>query len=503
MDAVDTHGRTPLHYATDAQSQTAALVNVFAEPPKGKVPVLTLRSSPPISMASDHAQNVVVSRLEKAQLKTVQLLLAFGANPNAHVAVTGSTPLHLAARSGATAVVELLLKHGAEIESRNRHGATPLIVASVAGHTSTCSTLIKAGARVDARDARARNAAWYARASASAMEPKDILRLFGTVKSNPQRITRTVDIGHSGGWGTKDNQSAIIREDFDICDVDQRDHRMSAAVFESDYLHANRPLLLVNATLDMPASRSWTRSNFFKKVQGQVFGPQKLPVRKGAWLPKSKGGQDISLSDYFDGVERGQYAKKLCWNNPRNDTVWHLLKQDLAWPDALLTPTTKRSTRSSGTFGLFVGPQGSGISMHHHKATWNALLFGRKLWILTPPPQSTFHRDELAEHSFSNAGHGWLNEALTRKQTSKESMSQRNGRLYVVQHSGDILFVPAGWGHSTLNLQESVGVANFFLDEDAAGYRPAKIFHSNRGIRSLQTAAGISAPSDMHADGHP
>ena len=48
-----------------------------------------------------------------------------------------------------------------------------------------------------------------------------------------------------------------------------------------------------------------------------------------------------------------------------------------------------------------------------------------------------------------------------------------------------------------------VGVANFFLDEDAVGYRPTKIFHSMRGIRSLQTAMGISAPSDFVPDGHP
>lgn len=53
------------------------------------------------------------------------------------------------------------------------------------------------------------------------------------------------------------------------------------------------------------------------------------------------------------------------------------------------------------------------------------------------------------------------------------------------------------------NTKESIGVANFFLDEDDAGFRPAKLFHSTRGIRSLQTAAGVSSPSDMHPDGHP
>ena len=50
---------------------------------------------------------------------------------------------------------------------------------------------------------------------------------------------------------------------------------------------------------------------------------------------------------------------------------------------------------------------------------------------------------------------------------------------------------------------ESVGVANFFVDADSPGYRPNKIFHSTVGIRSLQTAAGITSPSDFDPDGHP
>jgi ankyrin repeat protein len=56
-----------------------------------------------------------VRELEPAQLATVGLLLAFGAEPSAQAPRSGSTPLHLAARSGATAVAEALLAHGAAL----------------------------------------------------------------------------------------------------------------------------------------------------------------------------------------------------------------------------------------------------------------------------------------------------------------------------------------------------------------------------------------------------
>ena len=84
-------------------------------------------------MAAGRSQAAVVAALSAAQLAMTNLLLAYGADPNAVAAVSGSTPLHLAARSGAAAVVELLLRAGATLEARNRHGLTPLAVAAAGG----------------------------------------------------------------------------------------------------------------------------------------------------------------------------------------------------------------------------------------------------------------------------------------------------------------------------------------------------------------------------------
>lgn len=162
IDTADSYGRTALHYAADAQDQVAALVNVFAEPPQGTTPVSVQRTVPPIRMAADHLQSEVVAALSAAQLATVRLLLAYGADPTAQAALSGSTPLHLAARSGATAVVELLAQHAGRgaLESRNRHGWTPLMLAASLGHAKTCEVLLRLGARADARNAIGRNASW-------------------------------------------------------------------------------------------------------------------------------------------------------------------------------------------------------------------------------------------------------------------------------------------------------------------------------------------------------
>ena len=535
VDTVDSAGRTALHYTADMLDQIAGYVNVFAEPPADMTPVFAQRTASGARMAADLSQAAVARELGPAQLRTARLLLLYGANPNVHSTVSGSTPLHLAARSGAAELVGLLLSHGAAVEARDRRGATPLLVAAAAGHRGVCTALLQAGARPDARNAAGRTAGWFAAAAGSAMPPVDAVRLFG-VEPAAAAATANNTVNGGGGWGDGDADTVfgVTVADFDICELDRRPSTLSPAVFESDYLAASRPMVVERAADAIPAKHLWSRDAFFRRVGGEKFRPQKLPM----WTPKvleadsaadgngtGAGGSDFTLSKYF-GKRRD---RPISWNNPRNETVWAELAAELRWPATMLAPSTRRragTDEPEGYFGLFMGPQRSGVTMHHHKSAWNALLFGKKLWALTPPADSSFRRDELAADSFSSSsptGQGWLDEAVRRQaaaraqpdlgpgpetesrqeQEQQEEKQQQQRMLFCVQREGDVLFVPQGWGHSTLNLRESIGVANFFLDEDASEYRPSKLFHSARGIRSLQTAAGITAPSDFDPDGHP
>ncbi len=61
------------------------------------------------------------------------------------------TPLHWAARSGRTAGIKLLTRHGADVNAQDGSGCTPLILAAREGHAAAVSLLLEGGARVDAR----------------------------------------------------------------------------------------------------------------------------------------------------------------------------------------------------------------------------------------------------------------------------------------------------------------------------------------------------------------
>lgn len=63
-----------------------------------------------------------------------------------------TTLLHDAALKGHVDILELLLKHGAQVDSVNAQGATALHDAALAGQNAAAAALIRHGANINARD---------------------------------------------------------------------------------------------------------------------------------------------------------------------------------------------------------------------------------------------------------------------------------------------------------------------------------------------------------------
>ena len=90
----------------------------------------------------------------------------------------------------------------------------------------------------------------------------------------------------------------------------------------------------------------------------------------------------------------------------------------------------------------------------------NALVYGRKLWLLLPPERALYSALPMA---------GWLAAAeargsaeapnATSPTTTAAARGLPKGALVCVQRAGDVMYVPPGWGHAVLNLNTSVGVA--------------------------------------------
>jgi ankyrin repeat protein len=88
--------------------------------------------------------------------KTVEVLLAAGADGSARIAETGSTPAHIAAEGANAHALAVLAKSGAAMDARDADGQAPIHIAARARDPVALAALIAAGARLNARDAEGR-----------------------------------------------------------------------------------------------------------------------------------------------------------------------------------------------------------------------------------------------------------------------------------------------------------------------------------------------------------
>lgn len=79
-------------------------------------------------------------------IKSIELLLKSGINPNNIEDNNGFRPLHIAARNGYITLVELLLEHGASLDERTNYGFTPLHLAAKFGYLDVVRVLLRRGA---------------------------------------------------------------------------------------------------------------------------------------------------------------------------------------------------------------------------------------------------------------------------------------------------------------------------------------------------------------------
>eukprot|EP00035_Acanthoeca_spectabilis_P037962 m.48876 g.48876 ORF g.48876 m.48876 type:complete len:129 (+) comp8933_c0_seq2:6186-6572(+) len=64
---------------------------------------------------------------------------------------TGRRPIHYAADSGHTAVVEYLISKGADVNLEDKHGITAVLAAIWEGHVETVKLLLEKGAKKDGK----------------------------------------------------------------------------------------------------------------------------------------------------------------------------------------------------------------------------------------------------------------------------------------------------------------------------------------------------------------
>ena len=98
---------------------------------------------------------------------------------------------------------------------------------------------------------------------------------------------------------------------------------------------------------------------------------------------------------------------------------------------------------------LLLGTSGGGIEWHMHSDGWNALACGHKRWFLLPPGTKP------PNYPRPSQGGGvleWYHRFYA-------DFAALEGAREAVQRPGDVLYIPEGWYHATINVGETLGVS--------------------------------------------
>ena len=110
--------------------------------------VLALAKGGRVSVRNHQGFTPLLIAAQNGHTAICDLLLAHGSDVNAVEPTSTVTALHFAAVKGHEAVVEVLLSWGAIVDPQERGGLTPLYSACIEGHLSCVLALLKAGASV-------------------------------------------------------------------------------------------------------------------------------------------------------------------------------------------------------------------------------------------------------------------------------------------------------------------------------------------------------------------
>jgi len=271
------------------------------------------------------------------------------------------------------------------------------------------------------------------------------------------------------GWFARDN----------ITCIDASNGKLSAKEFVDNYERHSCPVLLKGAAAEWPAMHRWTKDSLLER-----FGSVRFAC----------GPCELSLSDYYAYAEANLddrpmfvFDKHFGWRAPE-------MLEDYSVPEVFhgrdlfcLLGDARPDFR-----WLLIGNRRSGSKWHvdpNKTSAWNAVVRGRKRWLLLPPgctPPGVHPSKDGADVTQPLSLVEWFfnfYKELRRCADQNPAWDLREATC----DPGDAIFIPCGWWHCVLNLEDdTIAVTQNYASE-------AHVHSIRRFIREKQEqVSGIS-----------
>ncbi|XP_022287534.2 uncharacterized protein LOC111100176 isoform X2 [Crassostrea virginica] len=252
------------------------------------------------------------------------------------------------------------------------------------------------------------------------------------------------------------------------CTVDRRDvGDLTVKEFEETY-RFKKPVIVSfpQGASGWTDPRKWALPSL-KKEYGQWYvlsGNSLEIVRKGG-----NGDVQSSFTEFVDSLmqDRDEIGEPFYIFD-------RMFYNDSSLPRTLKPPKYFEIKDGVDDSIFFLGASSSGVSFHKHADAWNGVIYGQKRWFLYPkthtPPGGVYPGFTQME---------WYNKIYP-------SLSEADSPMECVQEAGEILYLPEGTYHGTINLGDTVAIG---IQKKLAAIETEKLFYKELNLEQATPGA--------------
>lgn len=229
----------------------------------------------------------------------------------------------------------------------------------------------------------------------------------------------------------------------------QRRRGISVEEFILNFEDPNKPVLLEGCLENWIAMGKWDKDYLIKACGDVKF---------------SVGPVEMKLEDYFRYSDQTREERPLYLFDPKFVEKVPLLGKEYKVPEYFREDLFSVLGEERPDYRwIIVGPTGSGSSFHidpNSTSAWNAVIKGSKKWVLFPPdviPPGVHPSPDGAEVMCPVSIIEWfMNFYGATKDWKKRPIE-------CVCKAGEVIFVPNGWWHLVINLEESIAITQNYV----------------------------------------
>lgn len=237
---------------------------------------------------------------------------------------------------------------------------------------------------------------------------------------------------------------------------------LSTEEFQSTWV--DRPFILVDPVKEWPLYGSWSTERLLARFSDVCFRAEAVDWPLKTYIEYMNNNHDESPLYLFDRSFAEKMNLTVSINPDKSADYW---------------PPTCFGSDLFSVLGeqrpdhrwLIIGPERSGSTFHkdpNATSAWNAVLKGRKYWILfpssqsLPPPPGVYVSEDQSEVTSPLSIAEWL-------LGFHAEARQTPGCVEGICNEGEVLHVPSGWFHLVLNLEPSIAITQNFVPRGKLG----------------------------------